>query len=272
MPCIDAAIAAGAIHVLDTIDASAAIDAINAASAAGGAIEATGMMAAIAGWLLAVSWQLLPLTAVVIILDLALRRAGPVVRSALWWMVLAKLIVPPGIASPVSIAQLWPVDGVSAIITDSAAAPRTDRRTWPSGHPIRSRRLAMCAGARQRVVITAGDANGRRSGPVQQGDVVITAGDDGCRRAGGAKWLEGPGPSPEIQSRLRRGDAAGDLGRRCDCGGRSRVLALSPRARRMSRRRGVADRRGAGCSRHRRRHGRASARAVDAAADLRRRA
>lgn len=128
MPCMDAAIAVGAIHVLDTIDASAAIDSINAASATRVAIEATGMMSAIAGWLLAVSWQLLPLTAVVIILDLALRRAGPVVRSALWWIVLAKLIVPPGIASPVSIAQLWPVDGVSAIITDRAAAPeaRTD--------------------------------------------------------------------------------------------------------------------------------------------------
>jgi beta-lactamase regulating signal transducer with metallopeptidase domain len=124
MSCMDAAIAAGgAIHVLDTTDASAAIDAINTARAAGGAIEATGMMAAIAGWLLAVSWQLLPLTAVVIILDLALRRAGPVVRSALWWVVLAKLVVPPGLASPVSIAQLWPVDGVSAIITDTAAAP-----------------------------------------------------------------------------------------------------------------------------------------------------
>ena len=39
---------------------------------------------AVAGWLLAVSWQLLPLTAIVIILDFALRRAGPVVRSALW--------------------------------------------------------------------------------------------------------------------------------------------------------------------------------------------
>jgi beta-lactamase regulating signal transducer with metallopeptidase domain len=77
---------------------------------------------AIAAWLLAVSWQLLPLTAIVIILDFALRRAGPVVRSALWWMVLAKLIMPPGLASPVSIAQLWPVDGVSAI-TDSTAAP-----------------------------------------------------------------------------------------------------------------------------------------------------
>jgi beta-lactamase regulating signal transducer with metallopeptidase domain len=69
---------------------------------------------AIAGWLLAVSWQLLPLTAVVIILDVALRRAGPVVRSALWWMVLAKLVVPPGLASPLSIAQLWPDEGVRA--------------------------------------------------------------------------------------------------------------------------------------------------------------
>ena len=80
-----------------------------------------------AGWLLAVSWQLLPLTAIVIILDLALRRAGPVVRSALWWMVLAKLIVPPGLASPVSIAQLWPATAVDAIIGDSERARRIER-------------------------------------------------------------------------------------------------------------------------------------------------
>ncbi len=135
MPCMDAAIAAGAIHVLDTIDASAAIDSINAASAAGVASEATGMMAAIAGWLLAVSWQLLPLTAVVIMLDLALRRAGPVVRSALWWMVLAKLIVPPGLASPLSIAQLWPVDGVSAVAAATNVAP-VATTVGPSSSPL----------------------------------------------------------------------------------------------------------------------------------------
>jgi beta-lactamase regulating signal transducer with metallopeptidase domain len=145
MPCMDAAIAAGAIHVLDTTDASAAIDAINAARAAGGAIEATGMMAAIAGWLLALSWQLLPLTAVVIILDFALRRAGPVVRSALWWMVLAKLIVPPGLASPLSISQLWPVDGVSAIITDNAAAPEVRSDSKDLGLSGKSNRASGAA-------------------------------------------------------------------------------------------------------------------------------
>jgi beta-lactamase regulating signal transducer with metallopeptidase domain len=89
------------------------------------------MMAGVADWLLAVSWQLLPLTAIVIILDLALRRAGPVVRSVLWWMVLAKLIAPPGVASPLSVAQLWPVDGVSAIITDGAAAGATGTSSSP---------------------------------------------------------------------------------------------------------------------------------------------
>jgi beta-lactamase regulating signal transducer with metallopeptidase domain len=84
---------------------------------------------ALAGWLLAVSWQLLPLTAVVIILDFALRRAGPVVRSALWWMVLAKLIMPPGLASPLSIAQLMPVDDdVVVSVTD---ASRTTTATSP---------------------------------------------------------------------------------------------------------------------------------------------
>lgn len=78
---------------------------------------------AIAAWLLAVSWQLLPLTAIVFILDLALRRAGPVVRSALWWMVLAKLVIPPGIASPLSIAQLLPVDDVVGIVAATTAGP-----------------------------------------------------------------------------------------------------------------------------------------------------
>jgi beta-lactamase regulating signal transducer with metallopeptidase domain len=86
------------------------------------------MMAGVADWLLAVSWQLLPLTAVVIILDLALRRAGPVVRSALWWMVLAKLIVPPGVASPLSIAQLLPVDSTTAT---AAAATGTGSTSSP---------------------------------------------------------------------------------------------------------------------------------------------
>lgn len=129
MPCTPAAITAGATYLLETADVAAAIDAFNAASAGSGAIEATGALGGITGWLLAVSWQLLPLTAIVIVLDFALRRAGPVVRSALWWIVLAKLIVPPGLASPLSIAQIWPVDGVSAIVTDRAAAPeaRSDR-------------------------------------------------------------------------------------------------------------------------------------------------
>jgi beta-lactamase regulating signal transducer with metallopeptidase domain len=128
MPCIDAAIAVGSIHVLDTIDASGAIDAINAAgAAAGGAIEATDTVAVatIANWLLAVSWQLLPLAIVVIILDLALRRAGPVVRSGLWWVVLAKLIAPPDLVSPLSIVRLWPDTTVAGIIGDRGAATAT---------------------------------------------------------------------------------------------------------------------------------------------------
>jgi beta-lactamase regulating signal transducer with metallopeptidase domain len=132
MPCIDAAIAVGSIHVLDTIDASGAIDAINAAgAAAGGAIEATDTVAVatIANWLLAVSWQLLPLAIVVIILDLALRRAGPVVRSGLWWMVLAKLIVPPDLVSPLSIVRLWPDTAVAGIIGDGGAATATAAAT-----------------------------------------------------------------------------------------------------------------------------------------------
>jgi beta-lactamase regulating signal transducer with metallopeptidase domain len=125
MPCIDVAAAVGAMHVLDTRDASKAIDAINAASAAGvaGAINAPDTIAAIAGWLLTMSWQLIPLAIVVIMLDLVLRRAGPVVRSALWWMVLAKLILPPGLASPLSIAQLWPVDDASAVVAATNFAP-----------------------------------------------------------------------------------------------------------------------------------------------------
>jgi beta-lactamase regulating signal transducer with metallopeptidase domain len=129
MPCMDPSTAVGPSHMLDTVDVGAAIDAINAASASGGAIEATGMMAAIAGWLFEVSWQLLPLTVAVVILDLALRRAGPVVRSALWWMVLAKLIVPPGMVSPLSIARLWPIDGVDRVGGVVATAAATDLAT-----------------------------------------------------------------------------------------------------------------------------------------------
>jgi beta-lactamase regulating signal transducer with metallopeptidase domain len=147
MTCLDpAAVATGAMRVLDTPDAMAAIDAFNVASAAG-ATNSPDTIATVAAWMLAVSWQLLPLTVVVIILDLALRRAGPVVRSMLWWMVIAKVIVPPGLASPVSIAQLWPVTGISATIADSGAAGMTDASTIISATAAAAGTATGAAGA-----------------------------------------------------------------------------------------------------------------------------
>jgi beta-lactamase regulating signal transducer with metallopeptidase domain len=70
---------------------------------------------AAADWLSAVSWQLVPLVAVVLLLDRLLRRSGPAAPSALWWLVIVKLVVPPTLTSPASLARLAPPLGSGAV-------------------------------------------------------------------------------------------------------------------------------------------------------------
>jgi hypothetical protein len=55
------------------------------------------------------SLQVLVLAAMVAALDRALgRRAWPGLLTALWLLVLVKLLLPPGLSSPLSLANLWP--------------------------------------------------------------------------------------------------------------------------------------------------------------------
>lgn len=69
---------------------------------------ASATIGAWADWIGAVSLQLVPLTIVVMLLDRVLRRAGPAVQSALWWMVIARLVLPPALALPIALMDAWP--------------------------------------------------------------------------------------------------------------------------------------------------------------------
>ncbi|HVA45926.1 MAG TPA: M56 family metallopeptidase [Pirellulales bacterium] len=59
-------------------------------------------------WIVAASWQLALLVALVAALTWLLRSASPRLRHALWLLVLAKVFLPPGLATPVSVGR-WGV-------------------------------------------------------------------------------------------------------------------------------------------------------------------
>jgi beta-lactamase regulating signal transducer with metallopeptidase domain len=60
-------------------------------------------------WTVPMSLQLALLTLVVLLLDGLLgRRAWPALKSALWWLVLLKVVLPPSLTSPWSLARLGP--------------------------------------------------------------------------------------------------------------------------------------------------------------------
>jgi beta-lactamase regulating signal transducer with metallopeptidase domain len=63
-----------------------------------------------------------PLVAIVLVLERLLRRVGPAAPSALWWLVIVKLAVPPTLSSPASLARLAPPLESGTIVT-AAAGP-----------------------------------------------------------------------------------------------------------------------------------------------------
>lgn len=68
-----------------------------------------------AEWIVAVSLQLVTLAVVVAAADVLLRRAGPAVRSALWWALIARLVLPPALALPVGLVGAWPSVRAAAV-------------------------------------------------------------------------------------------------------------------------------------------------------------
>ncbi|NOT00790.1 MAG: M56 family metallopeptidase, partial [Phycisphaerales bacterium] len=65
-------------------------------------------------WMSAVTVQTAVLIAVVYALDRAVgERAGPQFRAAMWWVVMLKLVLPPTLTSPISMAQLMPTDEIA---------------------------------------------------------------------------------------------------------------------------------------------------------------
>lgn len=89
------------------------------------------------GWIAAVSLQLVPLTLVALLLDRLLQRLGPSVRSAVWWVVLIKLVLPPGLTSPlapflpvvpfVPVVPVVPVVQVVQVVSHEALAAVMDQ-------------------------------------------------------------------------------------------------------------------------------------------------
>ncbi len=77
------------------------------------------------GWVGPVSLQVLPLAVVVALLDrLLARRAWPQLRAALWLVVALKLVVPPTLSSPVSLARVVPLPASSsASVPETSAVP-----------------------------------------------------------------------------------------------------------------------------------------------------
>ncbi len=66
--------------------------------------------AAWAGWMLPMAWQVGLVVLLVAVADLVLRRwAWPQLRSALWLLVLVKLLLPPTLASPIAVVPLGSV-------------------------------------------------------------------------------------------------------------------------------------------------------------------
>jgi beta-lactamase regulating signal transducer with metallopeptidase domain len=80
-------------------------------------------------WMNPMAWQVTIVIAFVWLLDRLLARWGNHnVRYVLWLLVLAKLLLPPSIASPVGIAQLMNTDAVTSYITGSTV--------FESGDPV----------------------------------------------------------------------------------------------------------------------------------------
>ncbi len=123
-------------------------------------------------WMWPMSWQVAVLVALAFLADVAIRRwAWPQVRAALWLLVLAKLAIPPSVASPVSVTSrlLAPAPAASGLAVLSSPGVSPERLTpeawaflaWLAGVVvlatalvIRMRRLRarVLADARERAI------------------------------------------------------------------------------------------------------------------------
>jgi beta-lactamase regulating signal transducer with metallopeptidase domain len=95
-------------------------------------------------WLAASSWQLALLISAVAVLTRLLRATSPRLRHALWLLVLAKVFLPPGLATPVSVGR-WVVGPLGEILGLPARGPEP---FWP-----------LAGGERPRGSLVAGPEN-----------------------------------------------------------------------------------------------------------------
>ena len=94
-------------------------------------------------WMVAMSWQIAVLIAVVLLISLLARKASPRFRYFLWCLVLIKLCLPPSIAFITGIGNLLPASLVPAIesripapsptVSDVPASPVEKIAIRPSG-------------------------------------------------------------------------------------------------------------------------------------------
>jgi len=85
-----------------------------------------GLASAWWSWMWPVTWQVSILAALVLGLDVALRKwAWPQLLYGLWLLVPAKLLLPPGLASPMSLVGRLVGIGSEAAVTDAALSEST---------------------------------------------------------------------------------------------------------------------------------------------------
>ncbi len=79
-------------------------------------------------WCAAMAVQIVPIALAACALDALLKRAGPVVRGALWWTTIARLALPPDLAATIGVPAFVPsltlvpyLSGVSGAIDASSA-------------------------------------------------------------------------------------------------------------------------------------------------------
>jgi beta-lactamase regulating signal transducer with metallopeptidase domain len=86
----------------------------------------------VAGWVCATSWQLCVLVAAVAAVELLLGpRSWPELRAGLWWLVMLKLVLPPSLEAPWSLARLGALGPGSAPGAEGGAAvPGGPRTLW----------------------------------------------------------------------------------------------------------------------------------------------
>lgn len=121
------------------------------------------MISAWWSWIAGVSLQAMALLAVVFVLDaVLLRRGWPAVRVALWCAVLARLLLPPDLAAPWSLASTLaanaPVEWTPTIVRDAGRAKGWIFGLWLAGVVGFAMRAFLARHALERLVARAHDA------------------------------------------------------------------------------------------------------------------